>query len=187
MTHAITDARSSTTTTTVGARAAAYSGAAWSLGFAGVNIYLQVVGIDDVQLQRNWAAFTGVNLGVVALKVFGAAVALATVQQWGRRVPAWLVSVLASGAAAMLLLYAGYGLVSVAATGELLGWMHAGGTFWMPTLAYLGFFAVGGALFALSARQHRRRTGVGPVWALLGALGAPLLLGIVLLGASLVF
>lgn len=169
------------------ARTASYGAAVWAVGFAGVNLYLQAVGIDDASVQQNWAAFTAINLGVVALKTFGAAVALASVQQWGRRAPAWLISVCAWGAAAMLLLYATYGLVAAAITGDLLGWMLAGDTFRIPTLAYLGFFAAGGSLFAVAARQHQRRNGVRRVWALLGALGSPLLLGTVLLGASLVF
>ncbi len=171
--------------TTVPARGAAYGAAVWALAFAGVNLYLQAVGIDGLEV--GWTAFTVVNLGVVALKVFGAAVALATVHRWGRRLPPPLVSVGAWGAAAVLLLYTGYGLVATAAAGELLSWLLAGGTFWMPTLAYLGFFAVGGGLFAAAARQHQRRDGVRGAWALAGALGAPLLLGVVLLGASLVF
>jgi hypothetical protein len=169
---------------TVPARAAAYGAAVWALAFAGVNLYLQAVGIDGLDGDRT--AFTVVNLGVVGLKVVGAVVALGTVHG-GRRVPPPLISVGAWGAAATLLLYTGYGLVATVATGDLLTWMLAGGTFWMPTLAYLGFFAVGGGLFAVAARQHQRRHGVRGVWALVGALGAPLLLGAVLLGASLVF
>ncbi|MPZ66045.1 MAG: hypothetical protein GEU83_11205 [Pseudonocardiaceae bacterium] len=153
------------TTSSTAARWAAYGAATWALGFAAVNIYLQIVGIDDSQLQQNWAAFTAVNLGVVVLKVFGAMVALATVQRWGRAPPAWLVSVSAWGAAGMLLLYAGYGLVALAAAGELLGWTRAGGMFLVPNLAYLGFFALGGALFAVAARHHQHRTATSPVWA----------------------
>jgi hypothetical protein len=65
------------------ARVVAYGAAAWALGFAGVNIYLQIVGIDSEQIQRNWTAFTIANLGVVVLKLVGAAVALATVQAAG--------------------------------------------------------------------------------------------------------
>lgn len=166
---------------------AACGAATWALGFAAVNIYLQIVGIDDPQIQQNWAAFTAVNLGVVVLKAFGAAVALATVQRWGRALPAWLVSVCAWGAAGMLLLYAGYGLVAVAAAGELLGWTLSGGTFLVPILAYLGFFALGGVLFAVVARHHQHRTATSPVWAVAGLLGAPLVLGAVMLSASLAF
>ncbi len=175
------------TTASTAARWAAYGAATWALGFAAINIYLQIVGIDDAQIQQNWAAFTAVNLGVVVLKAFGGAVALATVQRWGRAVPARLVSVCAWGAAGMLLLYAGYGLVALAVAGELLGWMIAGGTFLVPTLAYLGFFGLPGVLFAVIARHHQRRTATSPVWAVVGLLGAPLLLGAVLLAASLVF
>jgi hypothetical protein len=83
----------------VSARVAAYGAAAWAVGFAGVNIYLQIVGIDSGQIQRNWTAFTIANLGVVVLKLVGAAVALATVQPWGRRLPAPLLTVSAWGAA----------------------------------------------------------------------------------------
>ncbi len=170
-----------------GAHWAAYGAATWAVGFAAVNVYLQIVGIDNAQIQQNWDAFTAVNLGVVGLKLLGAVVALATVQPWGRSVPAWLVSVCAWGAAAMLLLYATSGLVTLAAAGELTGWMLAGGTFRMPSPAYLGFFALPGVLFAVAARHHQRRAGLSPVWAAVGLLGAPLLLGGVVLGVSLVF
>jgi len=172
-------------TTTLAARVAAYGAAAWALAFAGVNLYLQAVGIDG--LRSHWTAFTVVNLGVVALKVFGAAVAVGTVHRGGRRVPHHLVSVGAWGAAATLLLYTGYGLVATVVSGELFTWILAGGTFGMPVLAYLSFFAVGGGLFAVAARQHQRRLGARRIWAVVGALGAPLLLGAVLFGASLVF
>ena len=175
---------SSTPTPTVPARGAAYGAAVWALAFAGVNLYLQAVGIDE--LRSHWTTFTAVNLGVVALKVVGAVVALGTVHG-GRRIPPPLISVGAWGAVATLLLYTGYGLVATVATGDLLTWMLAGGTFWMPTPAYLAFFALGGALFAVAARQHQRRRGVRWIWALAGTLGAPLLLGAVLLGASMVF
>lgn len=186
MTTLTTSDRLSTTSSTA-ARWAAYGAATWALGFAAVNLYLQIVGIDDAQIQQNWAAFTAVNLGVVILKAFGAAVALATVARWGRALPACLVSVCAWGAAGMLLLYAGYGVIAVAAAGDLLGWMLAGGTFQMPYLAYLGFFALGGALFAVAARHHQHRTATSPVWAVGGVLGAPLVLGGVMLASSLVF
>lgn len=174
------------TTSSSAARWAAYGAATWALGFAAVNLYLQIVGIDSAQLQQNWSAFTALNMGVVVLKVFGAAVAIATVARWGRAVPAWLVSVFAWGAAAVLLLYAGYGLVGFAAAGELLGWILAGGTFLVPTLAYLGFFALPGVLFAAIAMHHQRRTATSPVWVAAGLLGAPLLLGTVVLATSLV-
>ena len=166
---------------------AAYGAATWAVAFAGVNIYLQIVGIDSAQIERHWATFTAINLSVVVLKAFGAAAALATVQRWGRAISTRVVSVCMWGAAAMLLLYAGFGLLAVAIAGDLLGWTLAGGTFYMPILAYLGFFVVGGTLFAVAAGQYQHRTGAPLRWVVLGALGAPLLLGAVLLGTSAVF
>ncbi len=167
-------------------RIAAYGAAAWALGFAGLNVYLQAVGIDDSQIEQRWAAFTVLNLGVVALKLFGAAVALATVHTWSRRIPAWLITFLTHGAAAMLLLYATVQLLFLAVSGDLLIWITAGGTWHIPALAYLAFFAVGGGLFAIAGGAYRRRHHVDKVWVLLGALGAPLLLASVLFGSSLV-
>jgi hypothetical protein len=170
-----------------GARAAAYGAAAWAVGFAAVNIYLQIVGIDSEQIQRNWTAFTIANLGVVGLKLVGAAVALATVQAWGRRVPAPLLTVGAWGAAGVLLLYAITGLLSAVAADALTTSILAGGTFRVPAWAYLGFFAVGGLLFAVTAWRHQQRTATRWPWMVIGLLGAPLLLSAVLFGASLVF
>jgi hypothetical protein len=171
----------------VSARVAAYGAAAWAVGFAGVNIYLQIVGIDSGQIQRNWTAFTIANLGVVVLKLVGAAVALATVQPWGRRLPAPLLTVSAWGAAGVLLLYAIAGLLSAVAAGALTTSVLAGGTFRVPAWAYLGFFALGGLLFAVTAWQHQQRTVTLWPWMVVGLLGAPLLLGAVLFGSSLVF
>jgi hypothetical protein len=34
---------------------AAYGAATWAVAFAGVNIYLQIVGIDSAQIERHWA------------------------------------------------------------------------------------------------------------------------------------
>ena len=175
------------TTVPAGARWAAYAAATWALGFAAVNLYLQIVGIDDPQIQQNWVEFTVINLGVVGLKAFGAAVALATVQRWGRAVPAWLVSTCAWGAAGTLLLYAAAGLAFTAAQGALLDWSLAGGTFLVPNLAYLGFFALPGVLFTVAARHHQRQTATSPVWAAVGLLGAPLVPGTVILASTLVF
>jgi len=53
------------TTVPAGVRRAAYGAATWALGFAAVNLYLQIVGIDDPQIQQNWVEFTAINLGVV--------------------------------------------------------------------------------------------------------------------------
>ena len=105
----------------------------------------------------------------------------------GRAVPAWLVSACAWVAAGALLLYAAAGLVFTAAQGALLDWSLAGGTFLVPNLAYLGFFALPGVLFAVVARHHQRRTATSPVWAAVGLLGAPLVPGTVVLAATLVF
>lgn len=170
-----------------GAQVAAYGAAVWAVGFAGVNIYLQIVGIDSGQIQRNWTAFTIANLGVVMLKLLGAAAAVATVQTRGRRVPAPLLAIVAWGAAGMLLLYATIGLLSAVLTGALTTTVLAGGTFRVPAWVYLGFFALGGVLFAATAWRHQQRTATSWLYTLVGLLGAPLLLGAVLFGSSVVF
>lgn len=194
MTRATTTTAASTSTTAAAdlpapagwVWAAAAGAAIWAVGFALVNLYLQVTGIDDARLQANWTQFTVLNLSVAALKVFGAGVALATVTGWGHRLPAVLVSITAWGAAATLLLYSLYGAVAVTWQGMWTARMTAGGTFEVPVLGYLLFFLVPGILFALAAADHQRRTGTSRVTVLLGALGAPLILASVAAGLSAV-
>jgi len=156
----------------------------WALGFATVNIYLQFAFPSDVRVQLSWPEFTAVNLSVAALKVLGAVVALATVTRWGRRLPDALVSTAAWGAAAMLLIYSGYGAVLLTVQGGWAQTLNAGGTFTVPAWGYMLFFLVPGVLFALAAADHQRRTGTRFTTVLLGALGAPLVLAAVFLGLS---
>jgi hypothetical protein len=166
------------------ARWSAYAVAAWAVAFAGVNFYLLFGGTAaDSPLRDVWGAMIIMNVLVIVLKGLGAATALASVQSWGRRLPAWLLSGAMWGAGGLLLLYAGLNFGMLIASGQLTATTAlAGGEFLVPAWTYATFFGVPGLLFAAAGRDHQRRTGTSLRWAVLGLLGAPALLGIVLFG-----
>ena len=166
------------------ARWSAYAVATWAVAFAGVNVWLLFGGVAaDSPLREVWGAMTVMNLLVIALKGVGAATALASVQPWGERLPRWLLTGSMWGAAGLLLLYAGLNFGVMIADGQLTAMTAlAGGEFIVPAWAYATFFAVPGILFAAAGRDHQRRSGTSRRWAILGLLGAPLLLGAVLFG-----
>jgi hypothetical protein len=165
-------------------RWSAFGAASWAVAFAAVNVYLQLGGVDgDNPLREVWSAMTVMNLSVIALKAAGAALALAAVSQWGRRLPTWLVTAGMWGAGGLLLLYAGVNAGALIADGALTSALPlVGGEFAVPGWSYAAFFAVPGVLFAAVARDHQRRSGTASRWMLLGLLGAPALLAMVLLG-----
>jgi hypothetical protein len=165
-------------------RWSAYALAAWATAFAGVNVYLQFGGIAaDNPLRDVWGALTVMNLSVIVLKLAGAATALASVQAWGRRLPNWLLTGFLWGAAGLLVLYAvlNFG-VMIADRGLTAATPLAGGQFIVPGWAYVTFFGVPGLLFAAAGRDYRRRSGTSSRWVVLGLVGAPALLGIILYG-----
>lgn len=166
------------------ARWSAYAVAAWALAFAGVNLYLQFGGLSaDNPLRDAFGAMTVMNLLVAVLKVAGAAFAVATVQRWGRRAPRWLLTAAMWTAGGLLLLYAGMNLGMLVATGQVTAALPlAGGQFVVPGWAYAAFFGVPGLLYAAAGRDYQRRSRTDARWALLGLLGAPVMLGTVLFG-----
>lgn len=167
------------------ARWSAYGVAAWAAAFAGVNVWLMVGGVAaDNPLREVSEAMTVMNLLVIVLKGLGAATALASVQAWGRRLPRWLLTGFMWGAGGLLLLYAALNFGMMIADGQLTATVPlAGGQFIVPAWAYATFFAVPGILFTAAGRDYQRRSRTSRRWAILGLLGAPLLLGAVLFGA----
>lgn len=124
------------------------------------------------------SAFTVMNWLVTVLKVIGAVVALLSIATPSRRIPASAVTVLVWGAFATLTVYA---LGSVAqAIGMAAGLTGSVDEIDRAGIAYVMFFlltAAGFGVLAISySRRHRMRTRL----AILGVLGAPLVLGLVL-------
>jgi len=175
------------TTPSAGARWAAYAAAAWALGFAAVNLYLQIVGIDDPQIQQNWVGCTAINLGVVGLKGLrrgSRARDRAAMEPGGAGVAAVHLHVGRGGhAAALHRRRVGLRRGERRAARLVAGQRHIPGA--QPGLP--GFFALPGVLFTVAARHHQRRTATSPMWAAVGLLGAPLVPGIVILAFTLAF
>ena len=166
------------------ARWIAYAAALWAVGFAAVNGYVQFGAVDaDSPLRATWTAVTIANALVAVLKLAGAALAVATVQRWGDRLPGWLLTAGMWGAGGVLLFYGGPNLGLLLATGRLTAPLGlAGGELVVPGWTYAMFFIVPGVLFALAGRDYQRRSATSVRWAAAGLLGAPALLAALFLG-----
>ncbi len=162
---------------------AAWAAVAWAMGFAAVNLWLQWNLPPDAEISQYATGFTVLNLFSISLKVFGSGVALAIAYPWGRRFPSWMLTTCSTGAASTLLFYGTVVTIFLTATGNLTGVGElAGGAFAAPGFVYAGFFLLGGVPFAALAHDIRRRAPVARRWTVLGIAGAPVLLGIVIVG-----
>ncbi|WP_152365354.1 hypothetical protein [Microlunatus speluncae] len=164
---------------TRGLRRVAWAAAAWCVGFAAVNLIQDASGRFDHGALVDYAAGLAV-MGwlVVALKLLGAAAALLTVHEGPRWVPAPLRLLLIWGAFALLALYSAGNLVEA---GYLL--ITNPGLITGRSLGYVAFFLAGAAAFGALAVSYRRRTGQGRRLIIVGVVGAPVLLGLLLVVA----
>ena len=139
---------------------AGYGAALWALIFAALHVVWATgwyVGLDQElsqkAFQQRW--FLVYDLVVAGLCALAVAVALALVQPWGRRLPRWLVGLLAWSGTGLLVLRGGGGALQtayVAATGrDVLEPMR----FWE------GWFCLGAVLFSLSAWKFSRASRPG--------------------------
>lgn len=150
------------------------------VAFAVVNVVFELTGhFADGPYTAYASAIAVMNWLVVGLKTIGAAVALLSVAQRQRLSPT-VLGVLLWGAFAMLGVYA-LGSV-VQAVGMASGLAGSADQITMAGVAYVLFFlllAAGYGVLAISySRRFRLRKGV----AVLGVLGAPVALGLILLG-----
>ncbi|MGC5022651.1 hypothetical protein [Micromonospora sp. DT47] len=154
------------------------------IGFAVVNIVFE---LTDHFADGPYAEYsTGIavmNWLVVGLKAVGAAVALLSVASRPRFLPPVFLGVLLWGAFAMLAVYA-LGSV-VQAIGMASGLAGSADQIDLAGVAYVLFFllvAAGYGVLAISySRRFRLRKGV----VVLGALGAPVALGVILLAVPM--
>jgi hypothetical protein len=153
--------------------------AAWCLGYAAVNIAFQATGRFASGPYADMAAGLAVmDWIVVALKLLGAAVAARSVIA---RPPTAVRTVLVWGAFALLGLYSAGNIV------ELAGMVVADpGRIEMRSLAYIVFFLAGAAGYGALAVSYSRRTHARRSHAVLGVLGAPLVLGALLIAVPAV-
>lgn len=154
--------------------------ALWCAGFAVSNIVFE---FTDHFAGGPYADYAGgiavMNWFVVTLKIVGAAVALLSVAKRPRLVSPSTLAVLVWGAFATLTLYA-LGSV-VEAVGMLAGLVGSADDIDAAGVAYISLFLVAAAGFGVLALSYSRRHRVRTSRAVLGVLGAPVLLGLVLL------
>ena len=154
------------------------------IGFAVVNIVFELTDrFADGPYAEYSTGITVINWLVVGLKAVGAAVALLSVASRPRFLPPAFLGVLLWGAFAMLALY---GVGSLAqAIGMASGLTGSADQIDLAGVAYVLFFlllAAGYGVLAISySRRFRLRKGV----AVLGALGAPVALGVILLAVPM--
>jgi hypothetical protein len=172
-------------------RAAAYVTAAWCLGFAAVSAWQLVAGGDAE------SAFPGYESGltvmialVLVLKLLGAVVALAAVAPPQRWLPTNLLASVLWGVFGVLGVYSAGNLVITVVTVSGLvepsaAWTAAGGVT-LKAVLYVLFFLVGAGVFGvLAVALHRRRRPPGWV-VVVGLLGAPVVLALLLVVAPAV-
>jgi hypothetical protein len=154
--------------------------AVWCLGFAAANFLFEVTGhFARGALAAYAPGISVVDWFVFSLKLLGAAVALLTVMRLPSRVSPGAVAVLAWGATALLGLYS---LGNVLETvGMATGLTGSADQITVRSLGYVLFFLLAATGFGTLTVSFSRRYDVGRRAMFLGMLGAPVLLGLILL------
>lgn len=153
--------------------------AVWCAAFAVVNIVLE--GTDhlaDGEYAEYTSALTVMNWLVVGLKLLGAGVALLSVSRRPPPVSANLLGVAVWGAFATIAVYFLGSLVQ--AVGMVSGLTGSVSEIDVADLAYLIFFLPAAIGWGVLASSYSRRHGLGWHAAALGVLGAPVVLGFLL-------
>lgn len=168
-------------------RVVAYFAAAWCLGFAAVSAWLLATGpASGHALEEHGAGLAAMNVLVLLLKLAGAWLAVASVRRHTRLPPALLAAALWGAAGTLLLYSVGSLAIAFATTSGLVApsaaWQEAGGVT-ARALLYVAFFLVGACMFTVIAASYHRRTRARWRVALVGLLGAPAMLGVVLVVA----
>lgn len=154
--------------------------ASWCIGFAVVNIVFEHTDhLADGPYADYASAFTVMNWLVVALKGLGAVVALLSVADHPRGVPPTVVNVLVWAAFATLGVYALGGVAE--AVGTVSGLTGSIDQVTVAGVGYVLLFLLAAAGYGVLAIAHSRRHRLGKRFAVLGVLGAPVVLGGVLL------
>lgn len=172
-------------------KAAAYGTAAWCLGFAAVSVWQLVAGLgDDNRFAAYASGLAVMGLLVLVLKLIGAAVAVSAVAPWQERLPRNLLAAALWGGFGMLALYsAGNVVITIGTVFGLLepsdAWTAAGGVT-AKALLYVAFFLAGAVVFGFLAVSFHRRRHPPRTVVLTGLVGAPVLLGLLLLAAPAV-
>jgi hypothetical protein len=154
--------------------------ALWCVAFAAVNAGFEITGhMSGGPYARYAAGFAVMNWLVFALKILGAAVALLSVLPRPRLVSPAVLAVAVWGAFATLGVYALGSLGQAAAM--VSGPASSPDAVDLRGVAYVGLFLLAAVGFGVLARSHMRRHDLRWRYALAGLLGAPVVLGLVLL------
>jgi hypothetical protein len=154
------------------------------IGFAVVNIVFELTDhFADGPYAEYSTGFSVMNWLVVALKALGAAVALLSVASRPRILPPPFLGLLLWGAFATLAVYAAGSLVQ--AIGMAFGVVGSADRIDPAGVTYVLFFLLVAAGFGVLAISYSRRFGLRKGVAVLGALGAPVALGGILLAVPM--
>jgi hypothetical protein len=153
--------------------------ALWCIGFAVVNVVYELTGhFAGDRFTDHRTAITVANWLVVGLKTLGAVVALLSVAKRPRLLSPTGLAVLVWGAFATLTLYSVGSVVQ--AVGMVFGLAGSADQVDLLGIGYVLFFLLAAAGFGVLAISHRRRYALGRGVAVVGALGAPVVLGLLL-------
>ena len=165
-------------------RAVAWLVAGWCVGFAAVNVAFEATGRFAEGAHAEYAtALSVMDWTVSVLKLLGATVALVSVTSRRVDVSPRLVAVMVCGAAALLGLYCLGSLVE--AIGMLTGVAGDVDDLHSRSIGYLALFLVATAGYGVLAVSFFRRYEIGRREALIGALGAPVVLAALLVAVPL--
>lgn len=154
--------------------------ALWCLGFAMVNLVFEITGHFAGGAYAHYASGISVMDWLVAgLKVLGAAVALLSVARRPRHVSSAVVTVLVWAAFATLTVYVLGSLAEAAGMG--LGLIGGADQIDTASVAYVLFFLVAAVGYGVLAISYSRRHPHGKGLVILGLLGGPATLGLLLL------
>lgn len=151
--------------------------ALWCVGFAAISVWFELTDYFGTgQYAQDTTAISVMNWFVAVLKLVGAAAALLSV--YHRLVAPRIVGTLLWATFATLTVYVTGSLTE--AVGMLTGIAGDADRVDARSVAYVVAFLVAATGFGVLAVSHARRTGLGTRVKVLGACGAPLLLGTVL-------
>jgi hypothetical protein len=164
--------------------AAGWLMALWCVGFAAVNLVYGVTGhFDDGAYAEYATGIAVMSYLVLIIKLVGAAVAVLAIRRVPLSCSPRLVGMTLWGAAALLALYSAGNIVQLA--GMLTEVMGSRDEITVLGLGYVFFFILGAIGFGMLAVSFSRRYAVTMPAALVGVLGAPMLIAVLLVGIPL--
>lgn len=154
--------------------------ALWCIGFALVNVVFEVTGhFSDGPLAAYAPGVAVMNWVVIGLKVLGAAVALVAVAKRRIFVPPAVLTMLVWGAFGLLGVYALGNVVEAVAMAT--GLAGSPDQITVRNISYVLFFLLGAAGYGILAISYSLRAGFRKGYAVLGVLGGPVVIALLLL------